>query len=143
MHVTRVTSEAAQETAFAIRRQVFVQEQQVDPAIEYDEYDATATHFLAYQDPQATSAVGTARVVITGAEAKLGRMAVLPEMRGRGVGRALTDAALQYLAGQGVTEIILHAQTHAEEFYAKMGFLAEGDIFEEAGIPHRCMRRTL
>jgi len=121
-----------------IREQVFIEEQNVPKDLEWDGADAEAMHFLA-QDHRGT-AVGTARLLPTG---QIGRMAVLAERRGFGIGRALLDAAIEAAQADGHYSVFLHAQTHAQDFYAKAGFHVVGDAFEEAGIPHVQMEMAL
>ncbi|HMM09264.1 MAG TPA: GNAT family N-acetyltransferase [Paracoccus solventivorans] len=124
----------------AIRRKVFVEEQSVPEDLECDAADATAVHLLATLDGRP---VGTARLLIDGAEGKIGRVAILPDCRGTGAGAALMRAALEELRARGVTTARLGAQTHALGFYEKLGFTAHGPIYDDAGIPHRDMSRTL
>ncbi|MFN3593390.1 MAG: GNAT family N-acetyltransferase [Thiobacillaceae bacterium] len=117
----------------AIRRRVFIEEQGVPEALEWEARDAECDWFLAWAGD---TPVGIARLT---ADAHIGRMAVLPEWRGRGVGRALLKAALERARARGLPAVHLHAQTHALGFYAREGFQAEGEVFLEAGIPHRRM----
>ena len=128
-------------TCQALRRVVFIDEQGVSEADEVDGLDGRAIHLLAWDE---ACPVGTARLLVKGATGKIGRVCVLPEARGLGLGAALIDAALEVLRGQpGVAEAYLGAQTHATEFYTKLGFAIEGEEFLDAGIPHRHMRRAL
>ncbi len=120
----------------AVREQVFVREQGVPLALEWDGDDAPALHLLA-ETPDG-SAIGTARLLPDG---QVGRMAVLAEWRGRGVGTALLKALLHIAADKHYPPLFLNAQTRAVGFYARHGFEAEGDEFEDAGIPHRRMVR--
>lgn len=125
----------------AIRRKVFIEEQSVPEELELDEHDAAAIHLLAVQDGRP---VGTARLMVAGAVGKIGRVAVLPEARGTGLGAALIRAALGELRRQpGVATAKLGAQTHALGFYEKLGFAAFGPVYDDAGIPHRDMTRAL
>ena len=124
----------------AIRRRVFIEEQNVPEELELDDLDATAVHLLATQDGRP---VGTARLLIEGESAKIGRVAVLPEMRGTRAGAALMRAALDELRARGVTKAKLGAQTHAIGFYEKLGFTVHGPEYDDAGIPHRDMSRSL
>ena len=124
--------EAAQLSA--IRRRVFIEEQAVPEELELDGEDAGAEHWLGYVDD---AAVGTVRLLPDG---HIGRMAVLAERRHQGIGSALLSAAVAYARASGMVDIYLHAQIHALPFYAVRGFRAEGDIFMDAGIAHRCMR---
>ena len=124
----------------AIRRRVFIEEQNVPEALELDELDATALHLLATRDGRA---IGTARLLIEGETAKIGRVALLPEARGLGAGAALMRAALDELRARGVRTAKLGAQTHAIGFYEKLGFTAHGPEYDDAGIPHRDMTLRL
>ena len=127
--------------AMAIRHAVFVQEQSVPPELEQDEFDWTASHVVAFVDE---SPVGTARVRMTDpTTAKIERVAVLAEHRGRGVGVALMHAVEQIARTLGATTAKLGAQTHAIGFYAALGYETYGDPFDDAGIPHRYMKRPL
>lgn len=122
----------------AVRRSVFIDEQGVPEALEWDADDATATHFLALTlDGQP---LGCARLLPGG---QLGRMAVLRDWRGRGVGTALLAAALGVARGRGLRTLDLSAQVHAAPFYAQAGFSRVGEVYEEAGIAHVRMRKTL
>lgn len=129
------------DTCRALRRTVFIEEQGVSEADEVDGLDDRAIHLLAVLDDRP---VGTARILLKGAVGKIGRVCVLPEARGTGLGVALIQAALDSLrALPGLTEAELGAQTRATAFYEKLGFVAEGDEFLDAGIAHRHMRRAL
>jgi predicted GNAT family N-acyltransferase len=121
-----------------IRQKVFVEEQAVPPALEWDGLDAGAQHLLAidaYGQP-----IGCARILASG---HIGRMAVLPEWRAQGAGAALLASAIDYAIAQGWTEAKLSAQTHAIGFYEKAGFTLCSDTYLDAGIPHRDMSRVL
>ncbi|MCP4636838.1 MAG: GNAT family N-acetyltransferase [Methyloversatilis sp.] len=120
-----------------LRREVFIVEQGVPEELEWDAYDAVSVHALALIDGEA---VGCGRLLPDG---HIGRMAVRRAFRGRGIGRAVLDALLAAAAGRGLGLLQLHAQTHAQGFYAQAGFVAEGAEFDEAGIPHRRMVRRL
>ena len=120
-----------------IRRRVFVEEQGVSPANEFDDIDREALHFLAWLDD---AAVGTARLYGEGGVARIGRVAVLASVRGRGVGSAIMEQALLEARRLGYAEVVLHAQTRVRSFYGRLGFRAEGEIYEEEGIPHQSMR---
>jgi predicted GNAT family N-acyltransferase len=117
-----------------IRRAVFVVEQQVPEEEEWDENDAVCRHVLALAGD---TPIGTGRLLPDG---HIGRMAVLKSWRGRGVGRDMLTTLLQLARQSGFAEAVLHAQTHAINFYIKQGFTAEGPVFIEAGIAHRVMR---
>ncbi|MEZ0374741.1 MAG: GNAT family N-acetyltransferase [Candidatus Sericytochromatia bacterium] len=124
--------------AFAIRRAVFVNEQKVPEAEEFDEYDAQALHLLAWAMPD--QAVGTARLRLLDGWAKFERIAVLAAWRGQGVGQALVLALLEQARAQGYRRFRLNAQCRAEGFYGHFGFTAVGPEFLDAGILHREMR---
>jgi predicted GNAT family N-acyltransferase len=128
-------------TCQALRRVVFIDEQGVSEADEVDGLDGKAIHLLAWDGE---CPVGTARLLVKGATGKIGRVCVLPEVRGSGLGAALIAAALEELGRMpGVTEAYLGSQSHATGFYEKLGFVVEGEEFLDAGIPHRHMRRPL
>lgn len=128
------------DACLALRRIVFIQEQDVPEAEEMDGLDDSATHFLATLDGRP---VGTARMHIIDGTAKIGRVCVLAETRGTGLGAALMQAVLDHARSGGNAErAILGAQLHALPFYEKLGFLAYGPEFDDAGIPHRMMEIT-
>ncbi len=118
-----------------IRLEVFVQEQQVPLNEELDPMDGQCVHAIAYAaDGQA---VGTGRLLPDG---HIGRMAVRRPWRGQGVGSLLLAALLDAARQRGDREVVLAAQLHARPFYARHGFVEEGETFMDAGIPHRLMR---
>ena len=122
----------------AVREPVFVQEQQVPIALEWDELDPLCVHVIA-RDADG-HAIGTGRLT---PERKIGRMAVLPDWRGKGVGDALLLALIQEAAKQHWPELHLHSQVSALGFYVKHGFVPYGERFMEAGIEHQSMRRQI
>ena len=122
----------------AVREPVFVQEQQVPIELEWDELDPLCVHVIARD--AAGKPIGTGRLT---PERKIGRMAVLPEWRGRGVGDALLLALIQEAAQRRWPELRLHSQASAVGFYVKHGFVPYGDRFMEAGIEHQSMRRQI
>lgn len=124
--------------AASIRAVVFVEEQKVPTEIELDEFDAVSVHALAFD--AAGKAVGTGRLLPDG---HIGRMAVLAPARGRGVGSALLQALMAAARQRGLREVQLNAQTQALPFYERFGFTPEGEEFDDAGIAHRSMRRSL
>ncbi|HVG49781.1 MAG TPA: GNAT family N-acetyltransferase [Rubellimicrobium sp.] len=123
-------------TCLALRRTVFIEEQAVPEELERDEYDTTALHLLATLDGRP---VGTARMLLKGDTGKIGRVCVLRDLRGRGVGAAMIRAAVEELRGLGLGKAKLGSQVHAIPFYEKLGFAAEGPVYDDAGIPHRDM----
>jgi predicted GNAT family N-acyltransferase len=122
--------------AYAIRRRVFIEEQRIDADLERDIDDMSAIHVLALDGEQA---VGCGRMVYSHKGAKIGRMAVLPDWRGHGIGRLVLDYLVAAAREAGAHRIYLHAQVPVEGFYLKCGFDPIGEVFEEAGIPHRLM----
>lgn len=141
--VTVAASEEERAVTFAIRYTVFVEGQNVPLEIERDDYDRTAIHILA-RDRASGAPVGVTRIVDKGdGLAKIGRVAVLSEWRGKGIGNLLMRGVLEQAQAAGFTEAMLDSQSYVVGFYERLGFVAEGDEFEEAGILHRRMRRKL
>ena len=131
----------AEVDAFLVRQEVFILEQGVPAELELDELDSSAAHVLAYQDAHC---IGTGRLVnLSAKQAQIGRMAVLAKFRGKSIEKQILQKLVDLAASQGVLEIILHSQVSAIPFYGKLGFQAQGDVYEEAGIPHRNMMLTL
>jgi len=122
----------------AIRRTVFIEEQQVPESLEWDDEDDEAIHVLAFS--LEGEAIGCARLLHDG---RLGRMAVLPDWRGYGVGSALLAHALELFRAQYFEQVTLSAQTHALGFYERAGFEVCSEVYDDAGIPHRDMVLTL
>ena len=125
----------------ALRRTVFIEEQNVPEADEMDDLDTDAIHLLATDD--ADRPVATARLLVRDDIGKIGRVCVLADQRGTGLGAALMRAAIDALAARGVRQVRLGSQTHAMGFYEKLGFVAEGPVYDDAGIPHRDMALNL
>ncbi|WP_299147463.1 GNAT family N-acetyltransferase [uncultured Tateyamaria sp.] len=137
--VIRQTDDIA--TCHALRRAVFIEEQGVSEADEVDGHDEGALHVLAYVDGVA---MGCARILIGDGVAKIGRVCVLKEARGTGLGAAIIRACMDVARGQpDVRKVKLGAQTHALSFYERLGFAAYGPIYDDAGIAHRDMERDL
>ena len=125
---------------FALRHEVFVIEQAVSAELERDEYDEGATHLVALRGDDV---VGTLRIIVTGQTAKVGRMAVRASLRKQGVGSRLMTRAAEVASQMGVRTVVLHAQLAAKDFYRRLGYREEGGVFEEAGMPHVSMRKTI
>ena len=134
-----------------MRYDVFVTEQQVPAELELDELDDLADHFVAYDDDEA---VGAGRLVIEpagfegadlalGQVGHLGRLAVRPQTRGTALGAALVRAIEERASARGLSVVVLAAQTHAMAFYERLGYSGYGEVFDDAGLPHRWMRRRL
>jgi predicted GNAT family N-acyltransferase len=136
--VQLVTWDAYGPTLRAIRRVVFVEEQHVPEQLEDDGLDASCVHALA-TDAHGR-AIGTGRML---ADGRIGRLAVLASCRGGGVGAAMLLALIAAARDAGLTEVYLHAQTRAQAFYARYGFVRDGAEYLEAGITHVNMRASL
>lgn len=130
------------EHARAIREEVFVREQKIDPELEWDGADSGCTHAVAYNRFGAALATGRLLEHVPGV-AKIGRMAVRPAMRGSRIGRAVLDALIDAARARGDREVLLHAQTSALPFYLRAGFTPRGPQFDEAGIAHVEMVRAV
>ncbi len=127
-------------TCRALRRVVFIEEQGVSEADELDDLDGVAVHLLAIVDGRP---MGSARIIPGEGYGKIGRVCVLAEARGTGLGAALMREAVQECRRLGLKTARLGAQTHALGFYEALGFEAVGPVFDDAGIPHREMILTL
>ena len=137
-HICIADWHEARDRVMPVRVTVFVQEQGVPPEIELDEADPTCRHAMAVLPDG--SVVGTGRLLPDG---HVGRMAVLPGWRGKGVGARLLAALVAEAERLGMDELVLNAQLTAEGFYACFGFQPASEVFMEAGIAHREMRRKL
>lgn len=124
--------------ATALRFAVFVDEQGVPADLELDEHDPVALHALARD--AAGRPIATGRLL---ADGHIGRIAVARDRRGTGVGVAVMRVLIEAARGRGLPEVVLSAQTHALEFYRRLGFVADGGEYDDAGIPHRSMRLVL
>ncbi len=138
VHVVHVAWSEQQPVLSEIRRRVFIEEQEIPKDLEWDGLDETSEHFLAINS--AGQHLGCARLLPTG---QIGRMAVLAEHRGTGIGMELLQAAVEHAKTRGDDRVFLHAQAYAESFYRRGGFLPTGEVFEEAGIPHIGMEMKL
>ncbi|MGB5718695.1 MAG: GNAT family N-acetyltransferase [Gammaproteobacteria bacterium] len=137
-HLTEGSWQEFKQSLTAIRCQVFVVEQQVPEALELDAHDPQCHHVLV-TDAKGRP-VGAGRIKPDG---HIGRMAVLKDCRGQGVGAAMLAALLAYAGEQGHTRVFLHAQIGAVPFYARFGFVESGEPFMDAGILHRYMVKSL
>ncbi len=118
-----------------VRREVFVREQNIPEALEWDEHDPICVHLLALD--ASGKAIGTARLL---ADGHIGRVAVLKRWRGKGVGSELIKYLIKLNKFNGHADAKLSAQVRAMAFYASLGFVAEGETYLDADIPHRMMR---
>lgn len=117
-----------------VRTEVFIEEQNVSPEEEWDGCDDQSLHVLAVDDQE--NPIGTGRLL---PEGKIGRMAVIKEWRGRGVGAEILKMLMREAQSRGHEKVRLAAQVHAIPFYEKFGFKAYGNEFMDAGIPHYWM----
>lgn len=120
-----------------IRHEVFICEQGIDPELEFDGLDDRAIHALVYVDGVP---VATGRILDDG---HIGRIAVLREYRGQGLGEKVVLSLIKKAEEKGCSRVYLGSQTHASNFYLKLGFVPYGSEFMEAGIPHISMERLL
>jgi predicted GNAT family N-acyltransferase len=120
-----------------IREKVFIEEQEVTSQLEWDGMDKDAIHFLAFKDKKG---VGCARAFVIQNRMQLGRLAVLREYRGEGIGSALIETAITLAKLNQLSGIYISAQCHAIDFYKKFGFEVTSDIYLDAEIPHRDMK---
>ena len=128
--------------AIGVREQVFCREQGVSPAEELDGLDDHALHLVALE-PDGSRVIGTLRLLFAGGRAKIGRVAVEREWRGRGIASRMLDTALALAAERGCHEARLASQLEATGLYERAGFTIESEPFEEAGIAHVWMGREL
>jgi predicted GNAT family N-acyltransferase len=123
--------------AGAVRKTVFVEEQGIAEELEWDPADAVSLHAVLYLGGRP---VATGRLL---PDAHIGRMAVLAALRGGGFGGRILRALMAAAAQRGDRAVMLSAQTHAVPFYTRHGFVAEGPVYDEVGIPHQAMRRAI
>ena len=143
MEIRRIEDGRGLEAALSVRRAVFVDEQGVPEDRELDGLDEDAIHFVACDGDEAIG-VARLRAYDNGcATGKIERVAVLENRRGDGIGRELMAAAEETAAGVGYDELVLHAQAPVVAFYRRLGYRTEGEEFEDAGIPHRSMRKRI
>lgn len=136
LRIELLSWEEARAHASPIRFTVFCEEQGVPREIELDEHDAGSVHAVVFDHAKP---VATGRLLPDG---HIGRMAVLRERRGRGIGALMLQKLMERAKARGDREIVLSAQVHAVPFYRTHGFVAEGAEYIEAGIPHQEMRRV-
>ena len=137
MTIEITTWDIAKDLVKPIRYEVFVKAQSIPEEEEWDSLDSLAWHAVLKING---IAVGTGRLIINGQKARIGRMAVDAQHRGRGFGKAILSQLIETGKEKGVEEFILHAQLHATAFYAQSGFEPYGTIFDEVVIDHMAMR---
>ncbi len=129
------------EAALTLRTDVFVGEQGVSEAEELDGHDDRALHLVALGADGAV--LGTCRLLADGPKVKLGRMAVAPGARRRGIALALLEAADEHARALGGERIVLASQVYAVPLYERAGYRAYGEVFLDAGLEHLWMDKLL
>ena len=135
--IVRLAGPEDMDAVFALRHEVFVIGQDVPEELERDELDAVSDHAVALVDG---AVVGTGRLLPT---ATVGRMAVASSVRGQGIGAAVLGCLEERARERGYPHVELHAQVHAVGFYERYGYVPFTDVYLEAGIEHRSMRKEL
>ncbi|MCL6414898.1 GNAT family N-acetyltransferase [Aestuariirhabdus sp. Z084] len=138
-YIVQLTWPEAEAQAMELRLDIFHQEQGIDRQLMTDEQDADALHFLLYDEGHAKP-VATARMLTDG---RIGRVATLKPFRGQGFGKSMMSYMHDIAAQRGIDNTQLHAQHTSIDFYQQLGYIARGDTFEEAGIPHQAMTRAV
>lgn len=128
------------QVCYALRHEVFVVEQGYTAEGEVDALDPNSLHLLAWRDG---TPVATARVHIQAGTAKIGRVCVLKDQRGSGLGADLITAAVELAGANNANRVVLGAQAHAVGFYVKLGFDPYGEVYDDEGEPHQMMERIL
>ena len=140
MKIMTVENEQHYQDALKVRKTVFVEEQKVPMELEVDEYEKDATHIVAYENDKP---VGAGRFRVKNGAAKVERICVLKEMRGHHVGLEIMKKIEALATSKGLTTLVLHAQTHAQSFYEKLGYQVTSGLFYDAGIPHVEMEKSI
>ncbi len=138
-----ITTELDLQTAFAIRRKVFIEEQQIPEDEEYDEFDtlgAACEHILVYFNGQP---IGTGRLRVVDGYGKLERICILQAFRKYGLGKVIIQKLEEMTREKGLMKSKLNAQVYAEGFYEKYGYKRTGEEFMDGGIPHILMKKPL
>ena len=142
MNAKIIKTDADLKKALDIRQKVFVEEQNVPLADEFDEFDTlgeSCQHILAHYNEQP---VGTGRLRIVNGAGKLERICILKPYRQDGLGKIIINKLEEIAKAKGISQVKLHGQTHAEEFYKKLNYQTASDEFTEDGIPHILMTKT-
>lgn len=143
MEIIKITTNEELNQSLSIRKKVFVEEQQVPEEIEIDAFDqlnGTCSHVLLSVDKVA---VGTGRVRLVDNYGKLQRVAILPDYRKHGFGKIIILKLEELAQELGATKSKLDAQVHAIGFYEKLGYTVQSDVFQDAGIDHVLMVKSL
>jgi predicted GNAT family N-acyltransferase len=139
MNVVLVTNEKQKKDAYSVRLKVFVDEQQVPPEEEIDQYEELATHFVVYDG---TTPVGAGRLRQLEDFGKVERICIDKEYRSKGIGKLLMNAVENEAKKRGMYSFKLNAQLQAVQFYSKLGYEVCSEEFLDAGIPHVTMKKT-
>ncbi|WP_303965855.1 GNAT family N-acetyltransferase [Sporosarcina ureae] len=142
MKTKRIRTQEDLQKSFDIRKAVFVEEQQVPEEDEFDEFDVlneVCEHILVEHEGQA---IASGRLRVVDGIGKLERICVLATHRSLGVGKVIVLGLEEIANDKGIERLKLHGQTHAEEFYRKLGYETTSDIFMEDGIPHIVMEKV-
>ncbi|SET16074.1 Predicted N-acyltransferase, GNAT family [Oceanobacillus limi] len=140
MNIKVVETNQEKKHAFQVRTEVFVEEQNVPPEEELDEHDAEAIHFIGYEDEEPIAA---SRLRFVDEYGKLERICVVKDQRGKSNGKQIIEAMEAVIADKGYSKSKLNAQTHAEDFYKRLGYKTISGEFMDAGIPHVTMVKEL
>ncbi|MFK3937699.1 GNAT family N-acetyltransferase [Alkalihalobacillus sp. NPDC078783] len=140
-NILTVTNASERNDAFSVREKVFIEEQGVSSDLEKDELDATATHYVLYDETGQPAGAARTRHIDT--YAKLERVCISKELRGQGAGVALMNHIEQVLMDQHIPTAKLNAQVHAVIFYENLGYTICSEEFMDAGIPHVTMKKQL
>jgi predicted GNAT family N-acyltransferase len=140
--IKHVQSTAELNDAYSIRKKVFVQEQQVPPELEIDEYENHSEHFVAYNVQQIPVGAGRLRP-LSHTEAKVERICVDLSERGNTLGAQIMHTLEKVARDKGINKLLLHSQDHAERFYQRLGYETISEPFDEAGILHVKMKKEL
>ncbi|MCH1626267.1 GNAT family N-acetyltransferase [Ferdinandcohnia quinoae] len=141
MNTRIVTIEKERQDAFHVRKIVFVDEQNVPLEEEIDQFEDDATHFVLYDEEKP---VGAGRFRVIDDIGKVERICVLSTHRSKGAGKIIMNKIEEFAKEKGISTLKLHAQTHAENFYKKLGYeTASPDVFLDAGIPHVTMEKGI
>lgn len=140
MEVRIVSSEQELHDAFSVRKQVFINEQNVPEEEEIDQFEDEAVHFVLYNNGMPA---GAGRFRTVDGNGKVERICVLKENRQSGSGKAIMDKIEEHAKKQGLPALKLNAQTQAIPFYEKLGYQVISEEFMDAGIPHLTMKKTI
>lgn len=140
MNAIKIETKEQLNNAFAIRKEVFVNEQNVPIEEEIDEHENEAIHFLVYDEEE--SPIGAGRLRMIDGLGKVERVCILASARNKGVGRVLMAKIEETACDAGIKEMKLNAQCHAESFYLNLGYETISGEFLDAGIPHVTMKKV-